>query len=211
MKTSEELYEAYRQITDQCKENICRELERIGRSELYFDDPFPILVDDGFISCEPTHKIIASIRIYTNGRLYGLYTEDEYEIQPEDVYRGEWLYIWQIVEEECKSIPTAYYTEIAYHDRKNNRLIYDLGEDIEETKVGGEKEAKEQLIYNYEAFIVDNTPLDYLPIFFLCTKESGEYKRRYAILGDSIAESMGYTPKEILNLKKSFKTPMIWK
>lgn len=58
------------------------------------------------------------------------------------------------------------------------------GEDIEETKVEGEQQAKEQLISNYQQFVIDNAPLDYLPIFFLCVRENGQYKRLYAVMSN---------------------------
>jgi hypothetical protein len=210
MRTSNELYKAHRAITDECKENICRELERIGRTELWFDDPFPVLVEGSWgYESGATAEMIASISITESGKLLYLWTEGENEIDPTDVIASEWLYIWQKVEEECKAIPTAYYTETAHHDKKNNRLIYDLGENIEETKVEGEQEAKEQLIYNYQQFIIDNAPLDYLPIFFLCVRINGEYKRKYAILSNSVAEGMEYTPNELHNLRKSLNHPVI--
>jgi hypothetical protein len=210
MRTSNELYKAHRAIIDECKANICRELERIGRTELWFDNPFPALVDYcwGYES-GATAERIASISINERGQLLYLWTEEENEIDPTDVIASEWLYIWQKVEEECKAIPTAYYTETAHHDKKNNRLIYDLGENIEETKVEGEQEAKEQLIYNYQQFIIDNAPLDYLPIFFLCVRINGEYRRKYAILSNSVAEGMEYTPNELHNLRKSLNHPVI--
>jgi hypothetical protein len=209
MRTSNELYKAHRAIIDECKANICRELERIGRTELWFDNPFPVLVDYcwGYES-GATAEMIASISITESGKLLYLWTEGENEIDPTDVIASEWLYIWQKVEEECKAIPTAYYTEIAHHDKVNNRLIYDLG-DIEETKVEGEQEAKEQLIYNYQQFIIDNAPLDYLPIFFLCKRENGQYRRKYAILSNSVAEGMKYTQTELHNLRKSLNYPVI--
>lgn len=213
MRTSNELYKAHKAIIDECKANICRELERIGRTELWFDDPFPVLVDNN--SCSygydsgATAERIASISINERGQLLYLWTEEENEIDPTDVILSEWLYIWERVEEECKELPTAYYTETAHHDKKNNRLIYDLGENIEETKVEGEQEAKEQLISNYKQYVIDSAPLDYLPIFFLCVRINGEYRRKYAILSNSLAEGMEYTPNELHNLRKSLNHPVI--
>lgn len=210
MRTSNELYKAHRAIIDECKENICRELERIGRTELWFDEPFPVLVDYSWgYESGATAERIASISINERGQLLYLWTEEENEIDPTDVILSEWLYLWEKVEEECKAIPTAYYTETAHHDKKNNRLIYDLGENIEETKVEGEQEAKEQLIYNYQQFVADTAPLDYLPIFFLCVRINGKYRRKYAILSNSVAEGMEYTPNELHNLRKSLNHPVI--
>jgi hypothetical protein len=210
MRTSNELYKAHKEIINECKANICREIERIGRTELWFDYPFSVLADYcwGYES-GATAERIASISINESGQLLYLRTEEETEIDPADVVASEWLYIWERVEEECKELPTAYYTETAHHDKKNNRLIYELGENIEETKVEGEQEAKEQLIYNYQQFIIDNAPLDYLPIFFLCVRINGEYKRKYAILSNSVAEGMEYTPNELHNLRKSLNHPVI--
>lgn len=210
MRTSNELYNAHKQIIDECKTNICREMERIGRTELWFDDPFPVLADNSWgHESGATAEMIASISINDSGKLLYLWTEEENEIDPTDVIPSEWLYIWQKVEEECKAIPTAYYTETAHHDRKNNRLIYDLGECIEETKVEGEQQAKEQLIYNYQQYVIDSAPLDYLPVFFLCKRENGQYKRIYAIMSNSLAEGMGYTPNELHNLKRTLNHPVI--
>lgn len=214
MRTSNELYNAHRQIIDECKENICRELERIGRTELWFDYPFPVLVGNN--SCSyygydsgVTAETITSISITESGRLYYLWTEEENEIEISDVIPSEWLYLWEKVEEECKNIPTAYYTETAHHDKVNNRLIYDLGEEIEETKVEGEQQAKEQLIYNYRQYVIDSAPLDYLPVFFLCKRENGQYRRIYAIMSNSLAEGMRYTPTELHNLKRTLNHPVI--
>lgn len=213
MRTSNELYNAHKAIIDECKANICRELERIGRNELWFDEPFPVLVDNN--SCSygyesgATAEEIASISIDENGKIYYLWTEEENEIDPTDVIPSEWLYIWQKVEEECKSIPTAYYTEELYHDRNNNRYIHNVSTDIEETRVEGEQQAKEQLISNYQQFVIDNAPLDYLPVFFLCKRENGQYRRIYAVLSNSLAEGMGYTQIELHNLKKFLKHPVI--
>lgn len=213
MRTSNELYNAHKAITDECIANVSRELERIGRNELWFDEPFPVLVDNkpytyGYKN-RTTTEDIASISINDSGQLLYLWTEEENEIDPTDVILSEWLYLWEQVEEECRNIPTAYYTECAYHDKKNNRLVYNLGDDVEETKVEGEQQAKEQLIYNYQQFVIDNAPLDYLPVFFLCVRESGQYKRLYAVLSNSLAEGMGYTQTELHNLKKSLKHPVL--
>lgn len=213
MRTANELYKAHKAIIEDCKENICRELERIGRTELWFDETFPVLVDNN--SCSygydsgATAETIASISINESGQLLYLWTEEENEIDPTDVIPSEWLYLWEKVEEECRNIPTAYFTECAYHNKENNRLVYNLGDDVDETKVEGEQQAKEQLIYNYQQFVIDNAPLDYLPVFFLCVRESGQYKRLYAVLSNSLAEGMGYTQTELHNLKKSLKHPIL--
>lgn len=107
MKSANELYKAQKAIIDDCKENICRELERIGRTELWFDDPFPVLVDNN--SCS-----------------YG----------------------------------------------------YDSGATAE-------------------------------TIASISINESGQYKRLYAVLSNSLAEGMGYTQTELHNLKKSLKHPVL--
>lgn len=145
MKTSNELYKAHKEIINECKANICRELERIGRTELWFDEPFPVLVEGGlgYGSGAPAERI-ASISINESGQLLYLWTEEENEIDPADVVASEWLYIWEKVEEECKELPTAYYTETAHHDKKNNRLIFCLSDDVEETKIEGEQQAKQR-------------------------------------------------------------------
>lgn len=145
MRTSNELYKAHKEIINECKANICREIERIGRTELWFDYPFPVLVDycSGYES-GATAERIASISINESGQLLYLWTEEENEIDPTDVITSEWLYLWEQVEEECKELPTAYYTETAHHDKKNNRLIFCLSDDVEETKVEGEQQAKAQ-------------------------------------------------------------------
>ena len=213
MRTSNELYKAHRAIIDECKENICRELERIGRNELWFDEPFPVLVDNN--SCTygyesgSTAETIASISINENGQLYYLWTEEENEVDISEVIPSEWLYIWEMVEEECKEIPTAYYTEELYHDRQKNRYIHNVSTDIGETRIEGEQQAKEQLISNYQQFVIDNAPLDYLPVFFLCKRENGQYRRIYAVISNSLAEGMGYEPTELHNLKKTLKHPVI--
>lgn len=208
MRTSNELYKAHRQIISECKENICRELERIGRTELVFDDPFTIMVSQGWNDNYLIHEEITSIAITDRGNILYLWADD-CEIEPTDVIESEWLYIWQMVEEECRNLPTTYYTEIAHHDKKNNRFIYDLWDEIEETGVTGEGQAKEQMIYNYNEYILDNMPLDFLPVFFLCTRENGEYKRKYAVLSNSVATGMGYTDKELHDLKKHLNKPVI--
>lgn len=213
MRTSNELYNAHKVIIDECIVNISKELERIGRNELWFDEPFPVLVDNnsqayGYES-GATAEEIASISIDENGKIYYLWTEEENEIDPTDVIPSEWLYIWQKVEEECKSIPTAYYTEELYHDRNNSRYIHNVSTDIEETRVEGEQQAKEQLISNYQQFVIDNAPLDYLPVFFLCKRENGQYRRIYAVMSNSLAEEMGYNQMELQALKKSRKYPVI--
>lgn len=212
MRTSNELYNAHKAIIDECIENISKELERIGRNELWFDEPFPVLVDNNscaYYESGVTAEEIASISIDENGNIYYLWTKEENEIYPTNVIPSEWLYIWQKVEEECKNIPTAYYTEELYHDRKNQRYIHNVSTDIEETRVEGEQQAKEQLIYNYQQFVIDNAPLDYLPVFFLCKRENGQYRRIYAVMSNSLAEGMGYTQMELQVLKKSLKHPVI--
>lgn len=219
MRTSEELYKAHRAIIDECKENICRELERIGRTELWFDEPFPVLVDNnsqayGYES-GATAETIASICINENGKLLYLQTEEENEVEISDIVPSEWLYIWQMVEEECKELPTAYYTEEVYHNREKDQFSYYLGEDIEESKVEGEQDAKEQLIYNYNAYLRDMEPEEFLPIFFLSTRENGEYKRKYALFSAKLAKAQGYTTEELANLiNNKIKLPLqniIWK
>jgi hypothetical protein len=214
MRTANELYKAHKAIINECKENICKELERIGRDKLWFDDPFPVLVDNSncisyAYDSGATAEEIASISIDENGKIYYLWTEEENEIDPTDVISSEWLYLWEKVEEECKNIPTAYYTEELYHDRNNNRYIHNVSTDIEESRVEGEQQAKEQLISNYQQFVIDNAPLDYLPIFFLCVRENGQYKRLYAVMSNLLAEGMGYNQTELHNLKKSLKHPVL--
>ena len=220
MRTSNELYKAHRAIIDECKADICRELERIGRTELWFDDSFPVLVDNnsqayGYES-GATAETITSISITESGKLLYLWTEEENEIEISDVVPSEWLYIWQQVEEECKSIPTAYYTEEVYHNKEKDQFSYYLGEEIEETKVEGEQEAKEQLIHNYNAYLRDMEPEDFLPIFFLSTRENGEYKRKFALFSTELAKTQGYTTEDLAKLiNNKIKLPSqninIWK
>lgn len=220
MRTSSELYKAHEEIINECEANICRELERIGRTELWFDDPFPVLVDNNSWSygydSGATAERIASISINESGQLLYLWTEEENEIDPTDVVASEWLYIWQMVEDECKELPTAYYTEEVYHNREKDQFSYDLWEDIEGSKVEGEQDAKEQLIYNYNAYLRDMEPEEFLPIFFLSTRENGEYKRKYALFSTELAKAQGYTTEDLANLiNNKIKLPTqninIWK
>lgn len=208
MRTANELYKAHQAIINECKNNICRELERIGRTELVFSEPFNVLVEQGWNDGYLVHEEITSISITESGQLYYLWADDS-EIEPTDIIACEWLYIWEEVERVCSNIPTAYYTEVVHHDKAKNRFIYDLGEDIEETKVEGEAEAKEQIIYNYSEYVADMGHLDYLPIFFLCTRENGEYKRKSAVLSNSVATALKYTEKELHELKRLLNKPVI--
>jgi hypothetical protein len=209
MRTANELYNAYDRLIDECKANICNELQRVGKTELVFTEEFSILVESAWWDEDLLREKISSISITESSNLYYLLNDCGDEIEIDNVIKSEWLYLWEKVEEECRNIPTAYFTECAYHNKENNRLVYNLGDDVEETKVEGEQQAKEQLIYNYQQFVIDNAPLDYLPVFFLCVRESGQYKRLYAVLSNSLAEGMGYTQTELHTLKKSLKHPVI--
>lgn len=105
MRTSNELYNAHRAIIDECKENICRELERIGKTEFCFEDYINVVIWLDSAE-EPQKERITSISITESGQLYCLYSEYGYEVEINDIIKSEWLYLWEMVEQETKDLPT---------------------------------------------------------------------------------------------------------
>ena len=106
MRTANELYKAYDRIIDECKANICNELQRVGKTELVFTEDFSILVESAWWDEDLRREKISSLSITESGNLYYLWNDCEDEIEIDNVIKSEWLYLWEMVEQECRELPT---------------------------------------------------------------------------------------------------------
>lgn len=207
MRTANELYKAHDRLIDECKANICNELQRVGKTELVFTEEFSILVESDWWEEDLRRETIQSISITESGNLYYLWNDCEDEIKIDNVIKSEWLYLWEMVEQETKGLPTAYYSETAYLNRTTGKVVYNLGDDIEETMVIGTEQAHEHLEYNYREYIKDNAHDDHYPVFVLCRKVNGAYQRIAGLWSKELANKMGMSKKELDTLFFKIDTP----